>query len=201
MAARVLALSLQDILGEAALEGDRAGSRHTRIAARCGVAPRGASRQFRPRSDRTSQTPSREDRVPDCVVGGSTIHYESAGTGHPLVLLHGIGSNSRSWHRQLEILSRDFQVIAWDAPGYGRSSDPEGRPSIAYYTRQLAGLVDDLRLDRIHLLGHSFGGVVAQEFYRVYPDRLNRLILADTTFRGSRGKLEERLTMIRTMTP
>ena len=139
--------------------------------------------------------------MPDCVVGGSTIHYESAGTGRPLVLLHGIGSNSRSWNRQLEILSRDFNVIAWDAPGYGRSSDPDGRPSIVYYARQLAGLLDELRLDRIHLLGHSFGGVVAQEFYRAYSDRVDRLILADTTFRGSRDKLEERLTMIRTMTP
>src|SRR5207253_2724459 len=113
----------------------------------------------------------------------------------------GIGSNSRSFHRQLEILSRDFQVIAWDAPGYGKSSDPEGRPSMAYYARQLAGLLDELKLDRIHLVGHSFGGVVAQEFYRAYPDRVDRLILADTTFRGSRDKLEERLTMIRTMTP
>src|SRR5262249_18588930 len=130
-----------------------------------------------------------------------TIHYETAGTGRPLVLLHGIGSNCRSWHRQLEKMSRDFQVIAWDAPGYGKSSHPQGRPLMAYYTRQLAGFLDELRLDKINLLGHSFGGVVAQECYRSYPDRVNRLILADTTFKGSRDKLEERLTMIHTMTP
>jgi len=71
---------------------------------------------------------------------------------------------------------------------------------MTYFARQLAGMLDELRFDRIHLVGHSFGGVVAQEFYRGYPDRVNSLILADTTFKGSRDKLEERLTMIRTMT-
>jgi pimeloyl-ACP methyl ester carboxylesterase len=139
--------------------------------------------------------------VPDCAVTGGNIHYETAGAGAPLVLLHGIGSNSRSWHRQLAELSRDFNVIAWDAPGYGRSSDPQGKPSMAYYARCLGALLDEIGLDRIHLLGHSAGGVVAQEFYRLYPERVSKLILADTTFIGSRDKLEERLRMIHTMTP
>jgi pimeloyl-ACP methyl ester carboxylesterase len=139
--------------------------------------------------------------VPDRTVAGANIHYETNGAGTPLVLLHGIGSNSRSWHRQLEVLSSDFNVIAWDAPGYGRSADPAGKPAMAYYARVLCGLLDELGLSRIHLLGHSAGGVVAQEFYRLYPERVMKLILADTTFRGSRDKLEERLGMIRSMTP
>jgi pimeloyl-ACP methyl ester carboxylesterase len=139
--------------------------------------------------------------VPDCAVGGGNIHYETAGAGPPLVLLHGIGSNSRSWHRQLAELSSDFKVIAWDAPGYGRSSDPEGKPSMAYYARRLRELLDELGIDRIHLLGHSAGGVVAQEFYRSYPERVSKLILADTTFIGSKDKLEQRLRMIHGMTP
>jgi pimeloyl-ACP methyl ester carboxylesterase len=139
--------------------------------------------------------------MPDCTVAGTCIHYETAGTGTPLVLLHGIGSNSRSWHRQIDVLASGFNVIAWDAPGYGRSADPEGKPSMAYYARVLCGLLDELGLNRIHLLGHSAGGVVAQEFYRLYPERVIKLILADTSFRGSRDKLEERLGMIRRMTP
>ena len=139
--------------------------------------------------------------MPDCTVAGARIHYETAGAGPALILLHGIGSNSRSWHRQLLELSSAFNVIAWDAPGYGKSSDPEGRPSMAYYAQRLCGLLDELGFDRIHLLGHSAGGVIAQEFYRMHPERVNKLILADTTFIGSRDKLEQRLTMIRTMTP
>lgn len=139
--------------------------------------------------------------MPDCAVAGGIIHYETAGAGPPLVLLHGIGSNSRSWHRQLADLSSNFKVVAWDAPGYGRSSDPEGKPAMAYYAHRLSGLLDELGLDRVHLLGHSAGGVIAQEFYRLYPERVSKLILSDTTFLGSKDKLEERLWMIRTMTP
>ena len=72
---------------------------------------------------------------------------------------------------------------------------------MAYYALRLCGLLDELGLDRIHLLGHSAGGVIAQEFYRLYPERVSKLILADTIFLGSKDKLEQRLRMIRTMTP
>jgi pimeloyl-ACP methyl ester carboxylesterase len=139
--------------------------------------------------------------VPDSTVGGTTIHYETAGDGFPLVLLHGIGSNSRSWRRQLEAFSADFKVIAWDAPGYGRSSDPAGKPSMAFYARCLRALLEGMHIDRIHLLGHSTGGVIAQEFYGLYPECVRRLILADTRYMGSQQTLEQRLKMIRTMTP
>jgi pimeloyl-ACP methyl ester carboxylesterase len=139
--------------------------------------------------------------VPDCTVDGTTIHYETTGEGFPLVLLHGIGSNSRSWRRQLAALSSSFKVIAWDAPGYGRSSDPAGKPSMAFYASCLRGLLDGIGIDHIHLLGHSTGGAIAQEFYRAYPERVRRLILADTPYRGSPERLEQRLKMIRTMTP
>ena len=52
------------------------------------------------------------------------VHYERAGSGPTLLLLHGIGSNSRSFRHQLTALCDAFDVIAWDAPGYGRSDDP-----------------------------------------------------------------------------
>ncbi len=56
-------------------------------------------------------------------VGGRTLAYREAGSGAPLVLLHGIGNQSGSWVQQLESLADRFRVIAWDAPGYG-GSDP-----------------------------------------------------------------------------
>jgi len=141
--------------------------------------------------------------VPDATVDGTTIHYEIAGEGVPLVLLHGIGSSSYSWRRQLQSLSSDFTVIAWDAPGYGGSSDPPSAitPSMRFYSDRLRGLIDSLGLERIFLLGHSTGGVIAQEFYRAYPDRIRALILSDTRSVGSREGLDERLKAIRTMSP
>jgi pimeloyl-ACP methyl ester carboxylesterase len=129
-----------------------------------------------------------------------TIYYEIRGQGFPLVLLHGIGSNSRSWRQQLDGLAPDFNVIAWDAPGYGRSSDPLGKPSMQYYARCLRTMLDTLHIEQIFLVGHSTGAVIAQEFYRANPQYVRRLILADTRFMGSNSMLENRLRSIRTMT-
>src|SRR5262249_18659321 len=151
---------------------------------------------------RTPQVPQGESRVPDVRVAGTRIHYEVAGTGSPVILLHGIGSNSRSWRRQLSGLSADFQVIAWDAPGYGQSADPPGHPAIPstqFYTECLHGLLELLGLKRSFLVGHSMGGAVAQEFYRSYPSFVGALILADTRVRPT-ADLEDRLKSIRTMT-
>jgi pimeloyl-ACP methyl ester carboxylesterase len=141
--------------------------------------------------------------MPDATVAGRRIHYEIAGDGLPLVLLHGIGSNSRSWRRQLEALSKDFKVIAWDAPGYDGSDDPptEVKASMRYYADQLRGMLDSLGLKRIFLLGHSTGGAVALEFCRVYPQYLDRLIVADARYAGSTSVLDERLRLIRTLSP
>jgi pimeloyl-ACP methyl ester carboxylesterase len=141
--------------------------------------------------------------VPDATLDGAIIHYETAGNGFPLVLLHGIGSNSRSWQHQLSGLSQDFQVIAWDAPGYGRSSDlpPVIKPAMSVYADRLRDLLNSLRLNQVFLLGHSTGGVIAQEFYRTYPDYVRALILADTRCVPSKAGLEERLNSIRTLTP
>jgi len=141
--------------------------------------------------------------VPEATVDGLTIHYEVTGDGFPLILLHGIGSNSRSWRRQLATLSLHFRVIAWDAPGYGRSSDPPAglEPTMGFYADCLHGLVQSFRMNRIFLLGHSTGGVAAQEFYRRYPETVRALVLSDTRYQSSPEGLEQRLDAIRRMTP
>ena len=133
--------------------------------------------------------------------GGSFVHYEIAGSGLPIILLHGIGSNARSWRRQLAAFSAAYQVIVWDAPGFGKSEDLPGQvPSIRVFADSLKGLMNSLGLKSAVVLGHSLGGLIAQEFYRTYPQSVRALILADTT-QGRSGNLEERLRMIRTMSP
>lgn len=137
--------------------------------------------------------------MPEAKVGEVTIHYERAGEGPTLVLLHGIGSNSRSWRQQLTGLSDQFEVIAWDAPGYGGSSDPPGDDEafkMADFADYLAGFLDALELDKIHLLGLSMGGVIAQEFYLRHPERLLSLILADTNRGGGTKPEAERLAQL-----
>jgi 3-oxoadipate enol-lactonase len=109
------------------------------------------------------------------------IHYERAGSGpEALLLLHGIGSNSRAFRHQLAGLSDAYAVIAWDAPGYGRSEDPSAPFSMADLADRAVELLDELQIDTAHVLGLSMGGVVAQLVTLRHPWRVRSLILADT---------------------
>ena len=111
--------------------------------------------------------------MPAVKAGNYTIHYESAGMGLPLLLLHGLGSSSRSWSRQLESLSKWFKVIAWDAPGYGASSDPAPStlPSMKEFAKSLDHFINALGIGPFSILGHSMGGIIALEFCKDHPDR------------------------------
>lgn len=115
-----------------------------------------------------------------------SIAYARAGQGPALVLLHGFLCDSRCWRQQLEHLSNDFTVIAWDAPGAGRSTDPPTDFTLADWSRCLAKFLGALGIARADLVGLSWGGVLAQDFYRVYPERVSRLVLADT-YAGWKG--------------
>jgi pimeloyl-ACP methyl ester carboxylesterase len=130
-------------------------------------------------------------------VKGFSIAYQRAGRGPVVVLLHGFLFDSRAWRPQLEGLSDDFTVIAWDAPGAGQSPDPPERFGITDWADCLAGLLDFAGVGSAHIVGLSWGGILAQEFYRRQPRRVRTLVLADT-YAGWRGSLsaarsEERL--------
>ena len=126
-----------------------------------------------------------------------------AGASVRLLLLHGIGSNSRSFASQLDGLGLTFDVVAWDAPGYGASADPPSDYSMADFADAAAGLLDALDWQHAHVLGHSFGGVVAQVLYQRHPERVESLILADTNTGASeaRERTERRLADVRSLTP
>jgi pimeloyl-ACP methyl ester carboxylesterase len=119
---------------------------------------------------------------------GCSIAYRSAGAGDPLVLLLGFLCDSRVWEPQLSDLSDDFTVIAWDAPGAGLSSDPPVPFGIADWTVRLVEFFDASGIHRAHVVGLSWGGLLAQELYRLDPTRVATLVLADT-YAGWRGSL------------
>lgn len=122
-------------------------------------------------------------------VDGLRIGYQRVGSGPPLVLLHGyVGDGPTTWRRQVEAFSEDFTVVAWDAPGAGRSSDPPESFGIAGYADCLAGFVDRLRLKKPHVVGLSFGGALAIAFCRRHPSIPASLILA-SAYAGWAGSL------------
>src|SRR5204863_666816 len=103
----------------------------------------------------------RGEAVDEIEVEGLRIAYRRAGQGPPLVLLHGFVGDSREWRRQIEGLSDEFTVVAWDAPGAGGSSDPPDAFRLADYADCLAAFIDTLGLSRPHVAGVSFGGALA----------------------------------------
>jgi pimeloyl-ACP methyl ester carboxylesterase len=122
-------------------------------------------------------------------VDGLRIAYERAGDGPPLILLHGyVGDGPTTWRRQIEGLSDEFTVVAWDAPGAGRSSDPPESFGMAGYADCLAGFIDRLGLGRPHVAGLSFGGALALELYRRHSTIPMTLILA-SAYAGWAGSL------------
>jgi pimeloyl-ACP methyl ester carboxylesterase len=100
---------------------------------------------------------------------GLSIAYRRSGAGPVLALLRGFACDSRMWRPQLEGLARDFTVVAWDATGAGLSSDPPDSFETADWADCLAGVLDELGARRAHVVGLSWGGIVAQEFYRRHP--------------------------------
>ncbi|MGH9190018.1 MAG: alpha/beta fold hydrolase [Acidimicrobiales bacterium] len=121
-------------------------------------------------------------------VGGLRIGFRQAGEGRPLVLLHGALSDSRVWRDQLEDLSDEFTVVAWDAPGCGASSDPPETFPLGEYADCLAGFIEALGLRRPHVLGHSFGAGLALELHRRHPSVPRSLVLVGA-YAGWAGSL------------
>ena len=122
-------------------------------------------------------------------VEGLRIAYERAGEGPSLLLLQGFVGDARStWRRQIDDLSDDFTVVAWDVPGAGRSSDPPESFRLPDYADCLAGFVDALGLGPVHMVGLSFGGAVALEFYRRHSATVMSLVLAGA-YAGWSGSL------------
>lgn len=123
-------------------------------------------------------------------VDGFSVAYEQIGEGPTLVLLHGFTHDSRAWRPQLDGLADQFTVIAWDAPGAGQSPDPPETFGIGDWADCLAGFLDATGCEAAHIVGLSWGGLLAQEFYRRYSARVRSLVLADT-YAGWKGSLPE----------
>lgn len=109
------------------------------------------------------------------------VSVHSAGDGPPLVLLHCLGVDHRLWDIAAAGLDRDFRLISYDFPGHGTTPLPPGSYGIEELSAQLAALLDREGIARAHVGGISLGGLVAQHFAATQPQRVDRLILLDTT--------------------
>lgn len=110
------------------------------------------------------------------------LYFETAGVGRSIVLIHGMGLDTRMWDNQFERLSKQFRVIRYDVRGYGLSTCP----TTLSYTHQndLKQLLDLLGIERTIIIGLSMGGDIAIKFSLEYPEAVDSLILANSGLEG-----------------
>ncbi|SEB77978.1 Pimeloyl-ACP methyl ester carboxylesterase [Streptomyces misionensis] len=109
------------------------------------------------------------------------LHLEEAGDGGPLLLcLHGIGSSSAAFAPQLAALADGFRVVAWDAPGYARSADPEHPLTMDDFADTAAEVIR-ARGGAAHVLGVSWGGVIALRLAVRHPGLVESLMICDSS--------------------
>ena len=117
------------------------------------------------------------------VVNGAELYYEVKGAGSPLLLLHAGVADSRMWDAQFTRLAAHYRVIRFDMRGFGRSSMPPGAFS---NIADVGELLDALGIKQsVHLLGISFGSLIALDFALAYPQRARSLIMAAPSVSGA----------------
>lgn len=121
--------------------------------------------------------------MPETYVNGINIYYEFHGPASApiLVLNNGVIMNaSTSWMLQTPSLSRHFRLLQYDMRGQGQTDHPVSAYNLELHADDLAGLLENLKVDKAHVAGISYGGEVSQVFALKYPQKTLSLILADT---------------------
>jgi 3-oxoadipate enol-lactonase len=133
-------------------------------------------------------------------VSAAGLHAEdSGGRGEAVVLAHAIGCDARMWEALVAALSGRYRVLAVDARGHGRSAVTPRPYTLAGLAGDFARALDARRIERAHWVGLSMGGMIGQAFALGHPDRLGRLVLANTTSSygpGGRAMWEARATAV-----
>ena len=119
------------------------------------------------------ETPTRRT----VTIHGHELSYLDSGTGSVVLFIHGILGSQRQWTHLIDRLHDDHRVIVPDLFGHGESDKPVGDYSLGAHAATLRDLLDRLGIERVTLVGHSLGGGIAMEFYYLFPERVERLVL------------------------
>lgn len=118
--------------------------------------------------------------MPHVTTNGMETYYERTGQGPPVVFIHGLGMDHRSWRPQMLALEDDYDTIAYDYRGHGESdSSTPGDYTVERLAEDLHALLNELDVERPVLCGHSYGGLIAAEYTIQHPDDVAALAFAD----------------------
>src|SRR5258707_4123804 len=116
--------------------------------------------------------------MPRIAIGDCQLYYERHGAGFPVLFLSGLGGYGAFWRDQIPVFANRFEVIVHDHRGIGQSDHSRISYTVDRMATGVIGLMDALGLDRVHLVGHSTGGAIAQILALEHPKRLASIVLA-----------------------
>ena len=122
--------------------------------------------------------------MPFITVNGIQLYYEIEGDGPPLLIISGTGAVLRNPRPENPTLN-GFRVLRYDQRGLGQTASPKGAYTMADYADDAAALLESLEIDRVNVIGISFGGMVAQHLVTRFPHKVNKLVLACTSPGGN----------------
>ena len=121
------------------------------------------------------------------------IYIGDEGKGFPLILIHGFLGSSKMWEPQINFFKNHFRVITPDLPGFGKSNKAKSHNSIQSIASLLMECLEEKKIDKFYLLGHSMGGMIVQEMAKKYGNKIVKLICYST---GPRGEMPGRFESV-----
>ena len=115
--------------------------------------------------------------MPFAELGEWRVYYEEHGAGEPVVLVNGLGADHKAWVLQTQALERQFRVIVFDNPGVGQTTGPRGPYTTELFADVAAALVRALGMARVHVVGASMGGLIAQQVAVRHRQLVRSLVL------------------------
>lgn len=143
----------------------------------------------------TAQTPECVSNIKTVDINGTTLHYIECGEGEPLVLVHGSLGDYRTWISQIDVLSEEYRVIAYSRRYHYPNPWPQNATDFTagIHAKDLVAFIHALNLDKVHLIGHSYGGLTTLLVARDHPGLIRSLTLGEAaaqslTVTSSEGK-------------
>lgn len=128
--------------------------------------------------------------MPNFISSQTTLYYEEAGQGEPLLLLHGLTSSHAMFKKELAHFQSEYRVITLDARGHGLSEKPESY-TLGEHIEDVKALLDYLEIAKARVLGISMGSYIAQGFTITYPERVEKLVLVSAKSNGKTSSMQE----------
>ena len=128
------------------------------------------------------------------------VNVETKGTGDAVVFVHGLGGDLNIWHSQVNACSRYFRTVAYDLRGSGQTDVSQPEYSIELFVEDLKTLLDNELIESAHIVAHSMGTIIAEQFAVVYPESVKSLTLVGGFTEppeGARKALADRSTLVR----